>query len=128
MQEFLSYREDQMRGSLDLMSLEPLPGALPSASERLAYYLVHNGNDALRQWNWNFALRFVSDAEKNSQEFVQTIVNMTIISVCVTFFVSVAFAIAVGKAEEKKLHALSFFTKVPNEEIERLIRTCDIFS
>ena len=64
--EFLALDAEQMKGSLDIMSLEPSDMTKPNPSERIAYYLVHNGNDALRQWNWEFSKRFVADAEANS--------------------------------------------------------------
>ena len=83
---------------------------------------MHNGNDVLREWNWKFALRFVTDAEVNSQAYALYMVDMTAASASIIFFVSVVLVFAVSKAEEKKLHALRFFVHVPASEIERLVR------
>ena len=112
-QEFIAMDEHQLRGALNLMSLESDESSPPSPTERLACFLVLNGNDALREWNWKFALRFVSDAEANSQVFLKSLVDMTIVSVCLIFFFSLVLAVAVGQAEGKKLAALHLFAQVP---------------
>ena len=53
--EFLSLEKQEMKGSLDILSLHPVESGNPTSLERISYFLIHNGNDVLHEWNAKFA-------------------------------------------------------------------------
>ena len=57
MEELLRMPSEDIKGRIKEMNLRPQPLGQdnpPTEVEMLVYFLVQNGNDVCRQWNWNF--------------------------------------------------------------------------
>ena len=111
------------------MTLEPPASVMEfTETEMHSYFVVHNGNDAIRAWSWEYEDWFVEEAAHHSQSFLGDIRMLTIFSIVLIAIVCIVLVAGISKYEEKKLQALNFFTCVGSEEKELRVNSCALFT
>ncbi|CDW76681.1 pas domain s-box family protein [Stylonychia lemnae] len=121
-----NYTMQQMKGNLKIQNLKPNLSVnyQPTIEEQTLYFIVENGNGIVRTYNRFFADLYITDSVKNSENNESNTMITTVISVITIFLVTCVISPIISKTEERKYNALVFFMRIPRNQVEQYIKSC----
>eukprot|EP00347_Sterkiella_histriomuscorum_P022071 403331786 len=127
LQQINQFTKAQMKGNLRIQTLTPIETSnyVPKSEEQTLFFAVINANGVIREHNWIFMDKYVSETKDNTELRLQQSVILTILSVITILIVSLVISPIISKTEERKYNALIFFLRIPKDQINVYIQRCE---